>query len=89
MNAIYPISIVLMIMGLCDRWLYRYPYVYPIVIYTVLIESIVSSLESVGLKLGILTEIFHVLPLYDLGLGWVILVPAAMLAAIGFQAGKS
>lgn len=89
LNAIYPISIVLMIMGLCDRWLNRYPYVYPIVIYTVLIESIVSSLESVGLKLGILTEIFHVLPLYDLGLGWVILVPAAMFAAIGFQARKS
>lgn len=85
LNAIYPISIILMILGLCDRWLYSYRYVYPVVIYTVLAESVISSLESVGLKLGFITDLFHILPFYDLGLGWLVLVPIALAVAIGCE----
>lgn len=85
LNAIYPISIILMILGLCDRWLYSYRYVYPVVIYTVLAESVISSLESVGLKLGFITDLFHILSFYDLGLGWLVLVPIALAVAIGCE----
>ncbi len=83
LNAIYPISIVLMLMGLCDRWFAKNPYFYPIVIYAVLLESVLSSLETVGLKFGFFTELFHLLPFYDLGLGWLIIVPIAFLVAYG------
>ena len=85
LNAIYPISIVLMIMGLLDRWFPKNRYLYPIVIYTILLESIVSSLDTMHIQLSYLSSIFQVLPFYELGLGWVLLIPITVLFAYGYQ----
>ena len=85
LNAIYPISIVLMIMGLFDRWLAKNRFLYPIVIYTILLESVVSSLDTIHVELGFISSFFQALPFYELGLGWLVLIPLAFLFAYGYQ----
>lgn len=72
LDAIYPISIVLIVLGLCDKWLQHIPYVYPVTISAVTVISIIYALEKIGISLGFFSKIFHLLPLYSLGLGWAL-----------------
>ena len=78
LDAIYPISIMLIVLGLCDTWLKRNPYIYPCTIGAVGAISVIYALEKVGVKFGFVNKLCHSLPLYSLGLGWVVVAVAVM-----------
>ncbi len=83
LNAIYPMSIVLIILGLCDSWIKNNRYLYPVTIIGVGCISVIYVLDQAKVPLGILGEMCHKLPFYSLGLGWVVVGLAAALLSIG------
>ena len=74
-------SIVLILLGLCDSWMKNNRYLYPVTITGVGCISVIYVLDQAKVPLGILGEMCHKLPFYSLGLGWV----AAGLAAALFS----
>lgn len=82
LDAIYPVSIVLIVLGLCDKWLNNNPYIYPVTIACVGVTSVLKAIENLKISLGFVGEIFHKLPLYSLGLGWVIVAVVAIAATM-------
>ena len=80
LNAIYPVSIVLIILGLLDEKLGKNPYMYPAVITVTGIVSCVYCLDyNMHMPLGFLSDLCHTFPLYSLGLGWAGAAAAAAL----------
>lgn len=70
LNAIYPVSIMLILLGLLDgKW--RNPYLYPLTIAGTGVVSVVYALDTAKVPLGILGTACRALPLYDLGFCWV------------------
>ena len=82
LNAIYPMSIVLIILGLCDSKIQKNCFIYPVTIAAVGVESVLYVLEQAKLPLGIIGELCHKLPLYSMGLGWVVVGLAAVLVSM-------
>lgn len=80
LNAIYPMAIVLIILGLCDSWIGTNRYIYPCTIGAVGCISILYVLEQAEIPLGILGDLCHKLPLYSMGLGWAAVGAAAAAA---------
>ena len=81
LNAIYPIAIMLIILGCLDRLFKGNRVVYGLTILFTGMVSIVDALEQAGINLGNSVSLFEKLPLYGDGLGWV--VPALVGMAIG------
>ena len=81
LEAIYPVAIVLVALGLCHRWAARAPLCYPVCVAVTGVFSVLLALESGA---GITIPGLHALPLYGAGLGW--LVPALLGAAAGTAA---
>ena len=67
LNAIYPVAIVLIILG----FMKNNAYVYPFVISGTAIISIINALDLTGLSIPWLTSLCHQLPFYQMGFGWV------------------
>lgn len=84
LDAIYPVSIVLIALGLSDRYLKNNPYVYPVTIGCVAVTSVVRAVENAGVPMGTVGKVFHSLPLYSLGLGWVTVAIVAALLTVMF-----
>ena len=82
LDAIYPISIMLIVLGLCDAKLGHIPFIYPCTIGSVGFISVVYAAENIGLDLGVLSPIFHSLPLYSAGLGWTVIAVLVMVVCI-------
>lgn len=82
LNAIYPMSIVLIILGLYDSKIQKNRFIYPVTIAAVGVESVLYVLEQAKLPLGIIGELCHKLPLYSMGLGWVVVGLAAVLVSM-------
>ena len=83
LNAIYPVSIVLILLGLLvgntgNR------YLYPLTIGGTAVVSILYALDGLGLSFGFVTELCRKLPLYELGFCWV--SAAAVMAAVSIAA---
>lgn len=78
LNAIYPISIMLIVLGICERWIKNNPYIYPCTITAVGCISVIYVLDDLKVPLGFLSDWCHVLPLYSIGLGWVAVAIAAV-----------
>lgn len=75
LNAIYPVSIVLILLGLTHRlWKHNF-YVYPLVTGGTAIISVIYALDMDGLS----SLLSSALPLYSEGYGWLC-VAAALLA---------
>ncbi len=71
LNAIYPTAIVLILLGLFDKWLQNNKYIYPLTVFTVSIVSIIYSLKDVA-SLRVLSDALSFLPFYSVGMGWVL-----------------
>lgn len=71
LNAIYPVSIVLIVLGLSHRLWEKNRYVYPMVIAGTGCVSVIYALDAAGLPLGVLGDLCHKLPLYSMGFCWV------------------
>ena len=82
LNAIYPVAIVLIVLALCHKWLQNNRYFYPVVVGLVGLVSVLYAVEQLGLPLGFLSDVLHMLPLYGYGMGWV---PVGLSAAAALK----
>ena len=78
LDAIYPMSIVLIILGLCDSWIGSNRYIYPCTVGAVGCISILYVLDQAKVPLGAIGAACHKLPLYSMGLGWAAVGIAAV-----------
>ena len=70
--AIYPASIVLILLGLTEKYFGYNKFTYRLVCYTVTFISVVEALLSVKLNIPFVTELVSSLPFFSLSLGWVL-----------------
>ena len=82
LNAIYPISIVLILLGLSHRLWQANGYVYPITITATGCVSVIYALDTAGLPLGAIGTACRRLPLYTMGFCWVSVAIAALLVSL-------
>lgn len=80
LNAIYPVSIVLILLGLTHRLWENNPLVYPWVVGGTAVISVIYAMDTAGLP-GLLARL---LPLYSQGYGW--LAVAVVLLAVSLVA---
>ena len=78
LNAIYPVAIVLIILGLTDNLWKNNRFVYPLVVGATAVISVIHSLDQAGLP----EFLEKVLPLYAEGYGWLIVAAAALIIAL-------
>ena len=86
LNAIYPVAIVLIILGLTHRFNGGNKFAYPMVIAGTSVVSVVYALDEAGFSVGFVTDIFKKLPLYSMGFCWVCV--AAVMYVISLLAFK-
>ena len=82
LNAIYPVSIVLILLGLSHDLWKKNRFVYPMTVLGTAAVSIAFSLSDVGFPLGSIGEALHHLPLYGLGFGWVCVAVFMLLCSL-------
>ncbi|WP_314557948.1 branched-chain amino acid transport system II carrier protein [uncultured Parvimonas sp.] len=70
--AIYPVSIVLILLGLTEKYFGYNKFTYRLVCYTVTFISVVEALLSVKVNIPFVTELVSSLPFFSLSLGWVL-----------------
>ena len=81
LSAIYPMAIVLILLGLTHRLWEKNLYAYPMTVGAAGIVSILNVLHTLGAPLDFLTA----LPLYAHGFAWLPLSAAALAASVGFN----
>lgn len=82
LNAIYPMAIVLILLGLSHRLWQGNPLVYPMTIAGTGLLSIVYALHQAGLPLDVLGVWTSRLPLYDMGFGWLPMALSMLIIAV-------
>ncbi|MDO4380224.1 MAG: branched-chain amino acid transport system II carrier protein [Clostridia bacterium] len=82
LNAIYPVSIVLILLGLTHDLWKNNRFVYPMTVAGTAVVSVVYSLKETGAPLGAFGNLFQKLPLYKMGFGWVCVAGAMLLLSI-------
>ena len=71
LNVLYPISIVLVLLGLSHNWHKGLGLIYPLVIGGTSFVSLVYALDQMKVPMGFFKSLFSWLPLYEAGFGWV------------------
>ncbi len=79
--AIYPVSLVLIVLALVHNHISHRPAVYPCAIALTAITSIAGALKMAGLSTPAMDDVIAALPLSSVGLEWV--VPAIVGVALG------
>lgn len=82
LNAIYPISIVLILLGLSHKLWQHNRFAYPLTITATGCVSVIYALDAAGIPLGVLGRLFRKLPLYTMGFSWVSVAVAALVLAL-------
>lgn len=82
LNAIYPISIALIVLGLLDKKLNNNKFIYPCTIGFVGVISVIYSLDQLHVPMGILTDLCKYLPFYKYGMGWVVVAIIMMVLSL-------
>ena len=70
LNAIYPVSIVLIVLGLFDKFFKNNTLVYKLCIYSTAVISSVYAIDEL-VELGVISNVLSYIPLYSKGFGWV------------------
>ncbi len=70
--ALYPATIMLIILGLFDSFIESSRLIYRSCIYLVAFLGIINGLDVAHITVPYVSSLVHKLPLYDTGLGWVI-----------------
>lgn len=81
LNAIYPVAIMLIVLGMLNRFINESRVVYSLTILFTGVISVLDALGQVGVEFGFLSTVLEKLPLYAQGLGWVL--PAVIGLGIG------
>ena len=77
LNAIYPMAIMLILMGLSHKWIKGNKIIYPLTIGLVGVESVLYALEIPAVN-----KVLDVLPLYNLGMGWVVIAVGTIIISL-------
>lgn len=88
LNAIYPIAIMLIVLGMMNKLFNGNTITYRLTILFTGVVSIVDALGQVGIRVGVVTRLFEKLPLYPQGLGWVVPAVVGVLLGIIIKFGK-
>lgn len=78
LNIVYPLAIVLIVMGLLDNFFKKVPYVYPVTIGATAVISILHALDGLNVPMGFVHTVLNKLPFYSIGMGWVCVAVVAM-----------
>ncbi len=70
--ALYPITIVLIVLGLANNFIESSRLIYRSCVYLVTFLGLMSGLDAAKISIPFISETIHKLPLYDSGLGWII-----------------
>lgn len=89
LNAIYPIAIMLIILGISDNILKGSPIVYVLTLLFTGVVSIVDAVSQAGIKIDVVVNIFSKLPLYSQGLGWILPGIAGLVLGLIYKSFKS
>lgn len=81
LNCLYPVAIVLILLAFLQKWVGGFSWVYPTAILFTGVVSVIYALDLKSLVIPWLTSLTSKIPLYSLGLGW--LIPAAIGIALG------
>lgn len=81
LNAIYPVAIVLILLGLTHRLWQNNRLAYPLTVAGVGAISVAYALDTAGIPLGAIGRLCRRLPLYADGFGWVSVAAALLLLA--------
>ena len=71
LNIIYPVAIVLIILGLTNKLWKNNKFTYKLVIFSTGVISILHSFDMVGVSLGFFTKVLRLLPFYEDGFGFL------------------
>ncbi len=82
LNAIYPVAIILIVLGLCDKWLEGNRLVYPLTVGFVGLVSILYALEGLKVPLGVVGKALSYLPFYSVGMGWVVVALVSIVISV-------
>lgn len=82
LNAIYPVAIILIVLGLCDKWLQGNRLVYPLTVGLVGVVSIIYALDGLKVPLGIVGKALSYLPFYSVGMGWVVVALVSIVLSV-------
>ena len=82
LDIIYPIAIILIVLGMIDRFLKGSSIIYSLTILFTGVVSTVYALEQIKMTLGVVNKLFAMLPLYNEGLGWLLPAIVGMLIGI-------
>ena len=86
LNAIYPVSIVLIVLGLCDKYIKGNRFIYPCVVWGTTVVSVLSAVDGLGLNMGIVSTVCRALRWYSLGFGWVCITVAMFVVSLVLNA---
>ena len=81
LNAIYPVSIMLIVLGLAAKLFKDNKFMFPFTIFAVTVVSVLYALEGL-VPLGFVSTLLHKLPFYSLGMGWVLVAVVFMALAL-------
>lgn len=81
LNAIYPVSIVLILLGLTNSLWKNNRFIYPLVVGSTAVISVIYAIDEAGLP----EFLERILPLYSQGYGWLCI--AAVMLVIGLICG--
>lgn len=82
LNAIYPVSIVLILLGLSHNGWKNNRFVYPVTISATACVSVLYALDTAKVPLGHFSGILRSLPLYSMGFSWVCFALVSVLICI-------
>lgn len=85
LNMVYPVAIVLIVMGLAHKHLDRNALAFPLTVGAVSVVSVVYALDQLKVPLGVVSDLFQLLPFYDYGMGWVTVAVAMVLVSVVVQ----
>ena len=81
LGAIYPVCILLILLGICHHWIEKLPLIYPVSVLFTGVISILTMVRDLGWAGKALDPFFELLPLNSQGLPW--LLPALAGIALG------
>lgn len=82
LNAIYPVSIVLIVLGLSHEKIKDNRYIYPFTILGTSVVSVLAAIDGLGVNMGIISTFCHALPMNSLGFGWVSVTAVMLIISI-------
>ena len=82
LNAIYPVSIVLILLGLFDKFYKDNKFIYPITIAVTGVVSVIFALDNLEVPLGFIHDFFLLIPGYSMGFGWVLFTVGAIILSL-------